>query len=145
MATIKIEGQTLPMDDELARDDELLRTALTATWPDAKNAKFERSGGKDGKELVVVVTKKAGTKGMDDSELATQAMFDRIKARQNREAERVGKLEDVALAADDYMRVHWEFDGDPASVGEHANALGVAVERLGEGVIDEIRNRRRSA
>jgi hypothetical protein len=63
MAKIKIEGQTLTMDDEIAKDDELLKAALVTSWPDAKTASFKREGGKDGKELVVTVQKKAGTKG----------------------------------------------------------------------------------
>lgn len=63
MAKIKIEGQTIPIEDEIARDDELLKAALAPSWPDARNATFKREGGKDGAELVVTVAKKAGTKG----------------------------------------------------------------------------------
>jgi len=68
MATIKIEGQTIKGDavgitDEIANDDELLKAALAPTWPDARTATFKRDGGTDGKELVVTVQKKAGTKG----------------------------------------------------------------------------------
>jgi hypothetical protein len=73
MPTIKIEGQTIKGDtvgitDEIARDDDLLKAALAPTWPDARTAGFKREGGKDGKELVVTVQKKAGTKGMPDPE-----------------------------------------------------------------------------
>ena len=63
MAEINIEGQKIVMDDEIARDDELLRAALAPSWPDAKTATFTRTGGTDGKPLVVRVSKKAGTKG----------------------------------------------------------------------------------
>ncbi|HKQ90880.1 MAG TPA: hypothetical protein VJZ77_09370 [Blastocatellia bacterium] len=68
MATIKIEGQTIKGDavgitDEIANDDDLLKAALAPTWPDVRTATINRSGGKDGKELVVTVQKKAGTKG----------------------------------------------------------------------------------
>jgi hypothetical protein len=71
MATIKIEGQTIKGDavgitDEIANDDELLKAALAPTWPDVRTATINRSGGKDGNELVVTITKKAGTKGVDN-------------------------------------------------------------------------------
>jgi hypothetical protein len=68
MPKIKIEGQTLNGDtygitDEIANDDDLLKAALAPSWPDVRTASFKREGGKDGKELVVTVQKKAGTKG----------------------------------------------------------------------------------
>jgi len=68
MAKIKIEGQTINgasagITDEIAKDDDLLRAALAPTWPDVRTATFRREGGTDGKELVVTVQKKAGTKG----------------------------------------------------------------------------------
>jgi hypothetical protein len=71
MATIKIEGQTIKGDsvgitDEIANDDELLKAALAPTWPDVRTATFKRDGGKEGKELVVTVQKRAGTKGMPE-------------------------------------------------------------------------------
>ena len=149
MVKIKIEGQTINGDtagitDEIANDDDLLKAALVSTWPDVRTATFTRTGGKDGKELVVTVTKKAGTKGMTEAEIAQQKMVDGIKQRKQREAERLRKLEDIAVAADAFLSVHWEFDGDPGSTGEHVNALGVAVERLGEDEIAKIREERRS-
>src|SRR5262245_15899860 len=69
MATIKIEGQTIKggavgITDEIANDDELLKAALAPTWPDVRTATITREGGKDGKELVVRVQKRAGTKGV---------------------------------------------------------------------------------
>lgn len=68
MPKIKIEGQTINgesvgITDEIANDDELLKAALAPTWPDVRTATFRREGGKDGKDLVVAVQKKAGTKG----------------------------------------------------------------------------------
>ena len=64
MAKIQMpDNQSFELDDSIAGDDSLLRGALAAAYPDAANATFERSGGKDGKPLVVKVTKKAGTKG----------------------------------------------------------------------------------
>jgi len=90
MAKIKIEGQTIEMDDEIAGDDELLKAALAPSWPDAKTATFTRTGGKD-KELVVSVTKKAGTKGMDDAEIEALLLFDRREEREKRDAERISE------------------------------------------------------
>jgi|SRR5262245_22640301 len=68
MPKIKIEGQTINgasvgITDEIANDDDLLKAVLAPTWPDVRTATFKREGGKDGKELVVTVQKKAGTKG----------------------------------------------------------------------------------
>lgn len=64
MAKIQMpDNQSFELDDDIAKDDATLRAALKAAYPDAANATFERSGGKDGKPLVVKVVKKAGTKG----------------------------------------------------------------------------------
>jgi hypothetical protein len=65
---IKIEGQTINgesvgITDEIANDDELLKAALAPAYPGVRSAEIEREGGIDGKELVVTVIKKAGTKG----------------------------------------------------------------------------------
>lgn len=155
MATIKIEGQTIKGDavgitDEIANDDDLLKAALAPTWPDVRTATFKREGGKDGKELVVTVQKRAGTKGMDDSEVEEQGRFDRRKAREEREAERVRKLEDVALAADRFLSSWSEFGGRPAAdilaaVSEHVDDLGEVVDVLGADEIARIRSERRGA
>lgn len=72
MALIKLEGREITIEDEIAKDDELLRAALQPSWPDAKTATFTRSE-KDGK-LTVMVAKKAGTKG---------ALVDRLLAAPN--------------------------------------------------------------
>src|SRR5262245_32253241 len=61
MATVVIEGQEVEIEDEIAKDDEMLRTALKTAWPDAANATFTRKT-EDG-VLTVRVQKKAGTKG----------------------------------------------------------------------------------
>lgn len=61
MAKVLIEGQEIELDDEIANDDESLRTALRAAWPDAANATFTRK--KAGDVLTVTVQKRAGTKG----------------------------------------------------------------------------------
>jgi len=132
MAKIKIEGQTIEMDDEIAGDDDLLKAALAPSWPDAKTATFTRTGGKDDKELVVSVTKKAGTKGMGDAEIEEQERFDRRK-------------EEIALAADRFLRLYWKLDGDPACVGEDVDSLNTALEALGEDEIERIKSERRGA
>jgi hypothetical protein len=155
MATIKIEGQTIKGDavgitDEIANDDELLKAALAPTWPDVRTATINRSGGKDGKELVVSVTKKAGVKGMDDSEIEEQERHDRKKAREEAEAERVRKLEDLALAADRFFSTWSEFGGRPAAdivsaISEYVDDLGEAFDKIGADEIARIRSERRGA
>lgn len=152
MATIKIEGQTIKGDqvgitDEIANDDDLLKAALAPTWPDVRTATITRTGGTDGKELVVSVVKKAGTKGMAYSEIEEQARHDRRMA----EAARVRKLEDLALAADEFLRVNYEFCAGPAdryldAVSEYIEALDekrLELDRDGE--IDRIKDERRRA
>lgn len=58
------DGQSFPIEDEIAQSDDLLRAALKVAYPDAANAAFTREGGTDDKELVVKVAKKAGVKGL---------------------------------------------------------------------------------
>lgn len=65
MATIKMpDGQSFELEDEMAAKDDTLRAALKVAYPDAANATFERTGGTEGKPLVVKVVKRAGTKGL---------------------------------------------------------------------------------
>lgn len=59
---ISIEGQTIEMPEEIAGDDEKLKSALVPYFPGAANAKIMRTGEKDG-IVVVTVIKQAGTKG----------------------------------------------------------------------------------
>jgi hypothetical protein len=148
MPTIKIEGQTIKGDsvgitDEIANDDELLKAALAPTWPDVRTASFKREGGKEGKELVVTVQKKAGTKGVNNVVEVEEAL-ERLQAREEAEAERIRKLEDIALAAEKLILSFWEFDGDPSCISGEVQVLGDAIEELGEGEIARIREDRRA-
>lgn len=63
MALIKLpaDGQEFELDDEIAKDDETLKRALTPVYPDAANATFQRSE-KNG-VMTITVVKRAGTKG----------------------------------------------------------------------------------
>lgn len=63
MATLQLpdNGQSLPIEDRIARDDNLLRQALAIVYPGAANADIKREE-KNG-ELVVSVIKRAGSKG----------------------------------------------------------------------------------
>ncbi|HMX30012.1 MAG TPA: hypothetical protein PKC13_30800 [Blastocatellia bacterium] len=77
MAKINMpDGQSFELEDEMAASDDSLRAALKVAYPDAANATFERSGGKDGKPLVVKVVKKAGTKGLGMSADEFNKLFD---------------------------------------------------------------------
>lgn len=59
---IKIEGQEIDMPEEIAGDDDALKSALSPYFPGAANAKFIRSEPKDD-VITVTVVKQAGTKG----------------------------------------------------------------------------------
>jgi hypothetical protein len=58
---ISIEGQMIPVPEEIGADDEKVKKSLTPYWPDAANALITRTE-KDG-VITVNVIKKAGTKG----------------------------------------------------------------------------------
>ncbi len=58
---IAIEGQTIPIPEEIAADDEMVRKTLAPFFPDAANAMITRVE-KDGTTTINVV-KRAGTKG----------------------------------------------------------------------------------
>ncbi len=103
MAQIKIEGQTITLDDEIAESDDTLRAALQVNWPDAKTATFTRVDKRSsGGQLTVTVAKKAGTKGsvIDALLAASEAinpaivMSDRI-----RELAEAGQLDPEAIRA----------------------------------------------
>lgn len=64
--TVKIEGTTLDLDEEVCKTDASLRKALTQFYPGAANSTIERKK-VDGAE-VITVTKKAGGKGSDTAD-----------------------------------------------------------------------------
>lgn len=63
MATVILtgDGQSFPIEDEIARDDELLRQVVKSVSPAYTNPTFRRET-KDN-ALIVHVSKQAGTKG----------------------------------------------------------------------------------
>ncbi|MCI0392143.1 MAG: hypothetical protein MOB07_25715 [Acidobacteria bacterium] len=69
MALIKIssDGAEFEIADDVARDDRHLREALAPFYPELANAEINRSE-EDGK-LIVMVTKRAGTKGAGISDV----------------------------------------------------------------------------
>jgi hypothetical protein len=66
MATfkVKIEGQEIPLPEEIGATDEGVKKALAPFYPDVANALITRVE-KDG-EVTITVVKRAGTKGADD-------------------------------------------------------------------------------
>jgi hypothetical protein len=70
------DNQSFPLEDEIANNDDDLRAVLRPAYPDAATALFSRTGGKDGKELVITVIKQSGTKG------ATGAILSSLLAAQ---------------------------------------------------------------
>jgi hypothetical protein len=71
MALIKIstDGTEFELKDDIARDDQRLREALTPFYPEMANAEITRSE-LDGK-LIVTMAKRAGTKGFSRSDVLT--------------------------------------------------------------------------
>jgi len=62
MATIKIDGKTLTLDDAICKTDKSLRDALVTFFPAVANAKIKREKKPQG--LVITITKQAGDKGL---------------------------------------------------------------------------------
>lgn len=60
---VVIEGQNIPLPEEIAMDDAKVRQALAPFFPDAANAMITRTKGKDDETTLVNVVKKAGSKG----------------------------------------------------------------------------------
>jgi len=58
---IVIEGQTIPIPEEIGKDDEIVRKTLAPFYPDAANAMITRTEKDD--VTTVNVVKRAGTKG----------------------------------------------------------------------------------
>ncbi len=71
MALIKIstDGVEFEVKDDIARDDQRLREALTPFYPEMANAEITRSE-QDGR-LIVTMAKRAGTKGFSRSDVLT--------------------------------------------------------------------------
>jgi hypothetical protein len=63
---VKIEGQEIPVPDEIGGNDEAVKRALTPYYPEVANAMITRVE-KDGVTTITVV-KRAGTKGADPLE-----------------------------------------------------------------------------
>ena len=61
MAQVTIDGRTLTIPDEIARDDARLKEALEPYYPEVRNATVQRSD-EDG-HLKVTFIKRAGPKG----------------------------------------------------------------------------------
>lgn len=58
---ISIEGQTIPVPEEIGKDDEAVKKALAPFYPQVANAMITRTTKDD--TITVNVVKKAGTKG----------------------------------------------------------------------------------
>jgi len=58
---IVIEGQTIPIPEEIGEDDEMVRKTLAPFYPDAANAMITRVT--KGEMITINVVKRAGTKG----------------------------------------------------------------------------------
>jgi hypothetical protein len=63
MAIVKLEGQEVPIPDELAATDEQLRASLAPFYPEMASGEIKRETRADG-QVVISVVKRAGTKGL---------------------------------------------------------------------------------
>ena len=61
MPTVKVEGTTLNLPDEVCRTNQGVIDALVTFYPGVANADIKREG--KGDDMVIKVTKKAGDKG----------------------------------------------------------------------------------
>lgn len=61
-AVVKIEGQEFPLDVAIAKDDELLKAALSPHYPSIKNANISRET-RIG-QMIVSIVKRAEHKGI---------------------------------------------------------------------------------
>jgi len=64
---VTIEGQTIPVPEEVGKDDTMVRAALAPFFPDVANALITRKT--EGETVTVNVVKKAGSKGATPLEL----------------------------------------------------------------------------
>ena len=60
-AVVKIEGQEFPLDVAIAKDDELLKAALSPHYPSIRNAQISRETRLE--EMIVSIVKRAEHKG----------------------------------------------------------------------------------
>lgn len=61
-AVVKIEGQEFPLDVAIAKDDELLKAALSPHYPSIRNAQISRETRLG--EMIVSIVKRAEHKGI---------------------------------------------------------------------------------
>lgn len=61
MALVKIEGSDLDLDDSICKTDKGLKDALAPFYPAVANADIKRET--KGEQMVITVTKRAGSKG----------------------------------------------------------------------------------
>ena len=59
---VEIEGQQIPVDEEIANDDNLLRQLFAPYYPDVANARIDRKEGE-----ITKIIKVAGPKGATNS------------------------------------------------------------------------------
>ncbi len=78
---ILIEGQTIPVDEAIGKDDEMVRRVLAPYYPDAANAMITRTTKDD--VVTVNVVKRAGTKGKPGTGQSPLQKLARVKGGRN--------------------------------------------------------------
>lgn len=67
---VKIEGQEIPVPEEIGRDDDSVKRALAPYFPDAANAMITRV--EEGETVKITVVKRAGSKGNGHDDIVPQ-------------------------------------------------------------------------
>ena len=66
-AIVKLEGQDIPLADEIAATDDRVRAALAPFYPDVTNAEIQRK--QEGEQTIITIVKRAGPKGASGSQV----------------------------------------------------------------------------
>lgn len=127
---VSIEGQSIPMPEEVAADDNKLKAALSPYFPGAANAKIMRSEAKDD-SVTVTVIKQAGTKG---AECILDRLI-RLPESRNPVAELYERLADidahlVGYSPEEMLALDGEISEAQTKGGEQHDAMGKTFRLL---------------
>lgn len=126
---IKIEGQEIPVDADIAQDDNKVRTAMTPFFPGAANSIITRTTDQDADIVTVHVQKKAGTKGVLDPvahlHICEGGRNPAILLWQEMNQLRVGDIDPETMLA-----LNTRIDHAVDQGSEEANAVDEALKRI---------------
>lgn len=123
MATLVLpdNGQSLPLEDSIARDDNLLRQALAIVYPGVGNAEIKREE-KEG-QLIVTIVKQAGRKG--------SGVDSHTKAETGSEILRLSPcqvLRDAPEEINPALQMYWQLKLEQQQQGRFSLENGLAMQ-----------------